>query len=77
MSKKIQSKMVYCEAKRRHVQIERSVSGPWYNRRQKVEQCPAVGDAGQPCDQACVHTKASSLDARLATVSPWGTRRWV
>lgn len=66
MSKKIRSKVVFCEAKKRYVHIDYTGNGPWYSPDFKLEYCPAVNDPGQSCDYACLQKMNVPADYRYA-----------
>ena len=53
MTAKTHSEVVWCERKKRHVQIEVSKVGSWFNPEYQIDSCPALGDAGGGCDQSC------------------------
>ena len=65
MKDKCQSAFVHCDAKDRDVEIKIVESGPWYNRHRKLISCPALTDAGETCDCACLKPKPT----------PWGDQR--
>lgn len=54
MSKKKRTKVVFCEAKKRYVEVEYTDDGPWYSPDRKLEYCPAVNDPGHACNYACM-----------------------
>ena len=73
MDKSIHTRIVFCNAKQRYVEISHKQEGPWYSQTNTLVSCPAQSDPGQSCDQECLRKATPPTGSRYIRHSdfPW------